>query len=417
MSHSPPAFYTVEEEEPETIIVDPRKYAGMTKVTHKDLEAFFLKQGATEAEAKRWTGKLFEDRAPLHSAEGSRNSPGQSAFEIRARQGTQDAYESTGIPPRAPSPPVNPDIPYGVQSEEGWKESREFRGRPYDGEYFHASRSNTSTGYDYYQPEYRPEPHSSRSNRDYPRESTSHRSPRPRSPVPRSCTCPVPDSSKSSSSRPPRRTEIYSTPEADYITVDYDFDYAHCSSFSSYSKPSPPRRRHSSREPSVERPSTKHERSIHRHKSEKSSRSEPKRSESHREPSSRKQHSSGHMSPSRRRSSSGEHRSHRPSPHIVSPTPSSYLSEKCDYEPSVHTRGQWPPPNIVSVSPTHRTFERPPRFETTEYSSWYNRSSSRRPPLFKVVPSPESYYEGGTYEEYEEGKGLELWAVLNERVR
>lgn len=342
MPRSLTAFYTVEEEEPETINVDPRKYGGMTEVTHKDLEAFFIKQGATESEAKRWTGKLFEDRAPLYCAEGSRPSKGKSAFERRAVEEKEKECEY-GFTGTVPLSPLSEGIPHRFSSEERWKKSRKHRAGPYDREHFHTFRSNTTPSYDYYQPGQRPKSHSSRSTRDYPQESASHCPPRYRSPVREPYIYTTPGRTKSSSSRHPRRHETYSTPETDYIDVDYDSEHARYSYPRWYRSSSPPRRHRSTREPPLERPSTRHESHRHRQKSDRDFPSGSKRNDSHREPFDRERHSSGHKSSSYRSSSNREYRSHeefcRPIIRTVSPPPSPYFSTACDYEPLLYARG------------------------------------------------------------------------------
>jgi len=118
---SPPAAYTYEDEEPESISIAPAEWNGYkSSATREELETFFINRGMDKERVKREVGKEFAAAAPQHRAGipdpgPSRNessSQGSSYRTADAGSSAYDNYDPYDAPPRSsrhrtrsPSPP------------------------------------------------------------------------------------------------------------------------------------------------------------------------------------------------------------------------------------------------------------------------------------------------------------------------
>lgn len=88
-----PALYTVEDEEPETIQVDPREFNGKTSMTKEEMVEFFCKKGLSREKVLKEVDKEFEARAPRYNGKGDKFP---SEFEARQAEGARSKYYSKG---------------------------------------------------------------------------------------------------------------------------------------------------------------------------------------------------------------------------------------------------------------------------------------------------------------------------------
>ncbi|CAG8977779.1 hypothetical protein HYALB_00011164 [Hymenoscyphus albidus] len=63
-----PAYYTVEEYEPESIKVDPKDFNGKTSITKEEMINFFRKKGLSREKVLKEVEKEFEARAPRYNS-------------------------------------------------------------------------------------------------------------------------------------------------------------------------------------------------------------------------------------------------------------------------------------------------------------------------------------------------------------
>ncbi|CAG8948837.1 hypothetical protein HYFRA_00001960 [Hymenoscyphus fraxineus] len=88
-----PAYYTVEEDEPESIKVDPKDFNGKTSITKEEMINFFCKKGLSREKVLKEVEKEFEARAPRYNSSGHKCT---SAFESRQSDGSRSNYSSGG---------------------------------------------------------------------------------------------------------------------------------------------------------------------------------------------------------------------------------------------------------------------------------------------------------------------------------
>lgn len=85
-----PALYTIDDDEPETIAVNPRDFGGKTDISREDLVDLFVAQGVDRKQAEKKAELEFEARAPNYGVWGA-NIPGPSDFDIGGRKHLTEA--------------------------------------------------------------------------------------------------------------------------------------------------------------------------------------------------------------------------------------------------------------------------------------------------------------------------------------